>query len=71
MVRGGLGSCLCDLRCSGVVWGGLGSFLCVLRMSLAVISYKNEDHKAMRKDYEVDISPNGQTRLIRRKIVAN
>ena len=40
-------------------------------MSLAVISYKNEDHKAMRKDYEVDLSPQGETCLVRRKTVAS
>ena len=36
-------------------------------MSLAVISYKNEDHKAMRNDYEVDTTAEGETRLVRRK----
>ena len=37
-------------------------------VSLAVISYKNEDHKAMRKDYTVHLSRKGETRLVRRKL---
>ena len=40
-------------------------------VSLAVISYKNEDHEAMRKDYEVDLSSKGETCLVSRKTVAS
>lgn len=36
-------------------------------VSLAVISYKNEDHKAMRNQYQVDTTAEGHTRLAERK----